>query len=269
MTQWCCVLTISLLFVYHRPCILVFDSLRGTVRSRVTATLREYLTCEFAARKASPETPKSGKTFDKDQMPGHNAKVPQQNNFTDCGLFVLQYVEEMIRNPIADFRLPVKSLQTWFNTQKVTRKREEIAVLIRKLLEKEHADRIPLLPVIDFPTVNGELVEAAKEPPLVTTPPPPKPEPMRTDEDEDGADSEDLFDEILNTVVNEDDEEEEKEEGANGNACGKTKVATKLLIPSLNKRKSSMVDPGGSTSPGGSSSSDSQSLRKKTARISN
>lgn len=219
----------------HRPCILVFDSLRGTVRSRVTATLREYLTCEYANRKAekAPE-----RIYDKDSIKGHNAKVPQQNNFTDCGLFVLQYVEEMIRNPIGDFKLPMKALKTWFNTQKVTRKREDIALLIRKLLEKQHTARVALLPDIDFPTVNGEPVEPEKpSTPERIAQKSPEAAPKREEEDE-GADSEDLFDEIENTVVDECDQEA-LEEGSNGSVSSDKKV-TKLMIPSLKKRKSSM-----------------------------
>lgn len=235
---------------------MVFDSLRGTVRSRVTATLREYLTCEYAARKAA-EAPE--KIFDKHAMPGHNAKVPQQNNFTDCGLFVLQYVEEMIRNPISDFKLPMKALKSWFNTHKVTRKREDIAFLIRRLLGKQHPDRVHLLPEIDFPTVNGEPVEPEKSQPALLLTPPQKPDAVRSEEGDEGADSEDLFDEIANTVV--DEQEAAMEEESNVSLNSEKKV-TKLMIPSLSKRKST-VDPNGA-SPG---SSENSSLRK-AARIS-
>lgn len=35
------------LISFFRPCILIFDSLAGTSRSRVVATLRDYLTCEY------------------------------------------------------------------------------------------------------------------------------------------------------------------------------------------------------------------------------
>ena len=72
-----------------QPCILIFDSLSGAARSRVVATLRDYLTCEYKVK--MPEKPP--KVFTKQNMPGHCVKVPQQNNFTDCGLYLLQYVE--------------------------------------------------------------------------------------------------------------------------------------------------------------------------------
>lgn len=61
----------------------------GASRSRVVATLRDYLTCEYKAKVYD----KSTKVFNKTVIPGHNVKVPQQNNFTDCGLYLLQYVE--------------------------------------------------------------------------------------------------------------------------------------------------------------------------------
>lgn len=74
-----------------QPCILIFDSLSGTSRSRVVATLRDYLTCEYRAKNSTTINPI---VFSKDNLPGHCLKVPQQNNFTDCGLYLLQYVEE-------------------------------------------------------------------------------------------------------------------------------------------------------------------------------
>lgn len=230
-----------------RPCILVFDSLRGTYRSRVTATLREYLSCEYAAKK--PDGAEEEKVFDRHLMPGHNAMVPQQNNFTDCGLFVLQYVEEMCRSPISDFKLPMKLLKNWFGVQKVTRKREDIALLIRTMLQQEHPERVALLPEIDFPTVNGVPVETTTtvancttgELGTAETNQNQAPVNRDTEEDED-AHSEDLFAEIENTVVEEQEEEEDDaEEESNLNASSSSsrgKKVTKLLIPK--KRKSSL-----------------------------
>lgn len=74
--------------IFFRPCILIFDSLAGSSRSRVVATLRDYLTCEYKAKMGVE------KIFTKDVIKGACPKVPQQTNFTDCGLYLLQYVEE-------------------------------------------------------------------------------------------------------------------------------------------------------------------------------
>lgn len=77
----------------NRPCILIFDSLAGASRSRVVATLRDYLTCEYKAKVFENST----HVFNKINIPGNSVKVPQQNNFTDCGLYLLQYVEHFFK----------------------------------------------------------------------------------------------------------------------------------------------------------------------------
>ncbi|KAL9905536.1 sentrin-specific protease 6 veloren isoform 2-T3 [Glossina fuscipes fuscipes] len=139
-----------------QPLILIFDSLAGASRSRVVATLRDYLSCEYKVK--LPEIP--AHTFNKDNMPGHCVKVPQQNNFTDCGLYLLQYVEQFFNDPIRDYRIPIKQLASWFDTITVTRKREDISNLLQKLMNERNGphNRI-LLPDIPFPTLNGQLVE--------------------------------------------------------------------------------------------------------------
>lgn len=90
-------------------------------------------------------------------MAGNLVKVPQQNNFTDCGLFLLQYVEQFFKTPIPDFRVPIKSLNNWFHQDVVTRKREEIAKLLQELIKREHPEGIEL-PEIDFPTKDGRII---------------------------------------------------------------------------------------------------------------
>ncbi|XP_067645133.1 uncharacterized protein velo isoform X2 [Eurosta solidaginis] len=139
-----------------QPLILIFDSLAGASRSRVVATLRDYLSCEYRA-KLPDVTPH---VFNKDNMPGHCAKVPQQNNFTDCGLYLLQYVEHFFKDPIKDYRLPIKQLSNWFDTITVTRKREEISHLLQQLMnERNGPNHQIILPEIPLPTLNGQLVE--------------------------------------------------------------------------------------------------------------
>lgn len=145
---------IFLTILFHSPCILIFDSLIGAPRSRVVATLRDYLTCEYKAK--FPELPP--RSFTKDNLFGSQVKVPQQNNFTDCGLFLLQYVEHFFKDPIKDFRIPIKVLANWFNHDIVTRKREEIANLIREISDRENPDGVQL-PEIEFPSKDGLILE--------------------------------------------------------------------------------------------------------------
>lgn len=139
-----------------QPLILIFDSLAGASRRRVAATLRDYLTCEYKIK--MPEAPLH--TFDKDNMPGHCVKVPQQNNFTDCGLYLLQYVEQFFKDPIRDYRIPIKQLVNWFDTLTATRKREDISNLIQKLMDERNGpNNKVILPDIPLPTLNGQLLE--------------------------------------------------------------------------------------------------------------
>ncbi|XP_015187662.1 PREDICTED: uncharacterized protein LOC107072337 isoform X2 [Polistes dominula] len=133
------------------PCILIFDSLAGASRCRVVATLRDYLSCEYVAKMGIE------KTFSKDTIKGASPKVPQQSNFTDCGLYVLQYVESFFKDPITNYTLPIKTLKNWFEEIVVTRKREEISKLLIKLMNATRGSKNIALPVVNFPTQDGKL----------------------------------------------------------------------------------------------------------------
>ncbi|XP_050806050.1 sentrin-specific protease 6 isoform X4 [Gopherus flavomarginatus] len=117
-----------------QPCILLMDSLRGPSRSNVVKILREYLEVEWEVRKGSK------RSFSKDVMKGSNPKVPQQNNFSDCGVYVLQYVESFFENPILNFELPM-NLTDWFPRPRMKTKREEIRNIILKLQEQQNKEK--------------------------------------------------------------------------------------------------------------------------------
>lgn len=68
----------------------MFDSLSGgTSRARVVATIRGWLKEEYQAKHDG-----CVKDFSKSVVKGGLIKVPQQYNFTDCGLFVMHYFEK-------------------------------------------------------------------------------------------------------------------------------------------------------------------------------
>ncbi|XP_054260206.1 uncharacterized protein LOC128984862 [Macrosteles quadrilineatus] len=127
-----------------QPCILIFDSLAGTPRSRVVATLRDYLRVEY-------ET-KHGETrdFSGDVLKGTNVKCPQQTNYTDCGLYVLQYVEAFFQCPITDFHIPILQVQDWFQADIVTRKRYDIQQLLLHLMQEQRID----IEALNLPVLN-------------------------------------------------------------------------------------------------------------------
>ncbi|XP_020380981.2 sentrin-specific protease 6 [Rhincodon typus] len=106
------------------------DSLRGPSRTNVVKILREYLEVEWEMRKGSK------RAFTKDVIKGSNPRVPQQDNFSDCGIYILQYVESFFENPIPSFELPM-NLMEWFPQQQVKQKREEIRNVILKLCETQ------------------------------------------------------------------------------------------------------------------------------------
>ncbi|XP_053458815.1 sentrin-specific protease 6 isoform X3 [Nycticebus coucang] len=120
--------------ICKQPCILLMDSLRGPSRSNVIKILREYLEVEWEVKKGSK------RSFSKDVMKGSNPKVPQQNNFSDCGVYVLQYVESFFENPILNFELPM-NLEKWFPPPRMRTKREEIRNIILKLQDDQSKEK--------------------------------------------------------------------------------------------------------------------------------
>lgn len=123
--------------------------MNGAVRTSVLTTLRHYLTSEFQAK--FPDAP--AREFTTHNMIGKRLQVPQQNNFTDCGLFLLQNVEQFFKDPIKDFKQPMPSFANWFGQDVIERKREEIAKLIKNLQKGTAFENIEL-PKIEFPEEN-------------------------------------------------------------------------------------------------------------------
>ncbi|XP_077072615.1 sentrin-specific protease 7 isoform X2 [Siphateles boraxobius] len=112
--------------VCKRPCILIMDSLKLSVHERIFKLLREYLQVEWLAKRGSY------RDFSVDHMVGSHCKVPLQDNSSDCGLYLLQYAESFLQDPVLHFDLPLR-LDRWFPRQQVRGKREEIRDLILNL----------------------------------------------------------------------------------------------------------------------------------------
>lgn len=71
-----------------KPAIVTFDSL-GQTRGQTIRILKDYLREEAKAKR--------GMEFEESQMKGINAKrIPQQDNFSDCGVFLLGYVDTFL-----------------------------------------------------------------------------------------------------------------------------------------------------------------------------
>ncbi|CAK6959172.1 sentrin-specific protease 7 [Scomber scombrus] len=119
--------------VCKRPCILIMDSLRLSFHERVFKLLREYLQSEWEARRGS------SRDFSPDQMKSSYCKVPLQDNSSDCGLYLLQYVESFLKDPVVHFDLPLH-LEHWFPRQQVRRKRDQIRDLVLNLYRHQNLD---------------------------------------------------------------------------------------------------------------------------------
>ena len=72
----------------RKPAIITFDSL-GQTRSQTIRILKDYLREEAKAKRSMD--------FEESQIKGINAKrIPQQDNFSDCGVFLLGYVDTFL-----------------------------------------------------------------------------------------------------------------------------------------------------------------------------
>lgn len=78
-----------------KPVILVLDSI-GSSRGGTVRVLKNYL-------REEARTKRGGMEFDDGQIQGINAKVPQQSNYSDCGLFLLGYVAKFLEDDPRDF----------------------------------------------------------------------------------------------------------------------------------------------------------------------
>ncbi|NXV07607.1 SENP7 protease, partial [Cettia cetti] len=113
-------------FVVYRPCILILDSLKACSVQKTVQVLREYLEVEWEAKR------KTHREFSKSTMIDLCPRVPKQDNSSDCGVYLLQYVESFFQNPIVNFEQPLH-LENWFPRQLIRNKREEIRDLILQL----------------------------------------------------------------------------------------------------------------------------------------
>ena len=80
--------------IQGEPLFLVLDSLGGTKSGAVT-NIRHYLAQEWAAKEA-PRHPGHGEvTFTAREMRTIRPQKPEQENNSDCGIYLLYYVEKM------------------------------------------------------------------------------------------------------------------------------------------------------------------------------
>lgn len=112
--------------------ILIFDSLGLTSRGRantVITRLKSYLLHEAYN--------KLGKLASKSACVGHVVKVPQQENYTDCGCFLLQFVEEFFKSPTVYQTMTESSfdMTNWFSASIAQGRRDLMKQRIEQLAQ--------------------------------------------------------------------------------------------------------------------------------------
>ena len=145
-----------------KPIMIVMDSLEDGLKNTVCANLRTYLSLEWAAKMNTK------REFTRENMPVFCPRIPQQTNLTDCGLFLLQYVESFYQDPLSSLDIPLKSLENWFSADSIVRKRHDIAKLIRTLASREVGLKNLQYPDIDFGFEEPEETVCCLLPPVST-----------------------------------------------------------------------------------------------------
>jgi sentrin-specific protease 7 len=121
------------------------DSLgNASYKRQLSNPIREFLTYEWKEKKGSQISFK-----DKKQMRDFFPHVPNQTNSSDCGLFVLEYIEQFLSKPDylvkKLFKDPKKALIDWFPVAEAKYKRLPIRNLILSLISPEMADKLKTL----------------------------------------------------------------------------------------------------------------------------
>jgi len=118
------------------PYLLVLDSLGGSKSSTVT-NIRNYLRNEWKAKRCEEGGDEC--RFSAKEMKAVVPKKPEQDNYSDCGIFLLHYIEMVFKN-MDRFYWPafVIDLNDWFGRDEIVGKRMEIASLIRCLSKSQN-----------------------------------------------------------------------------------------------------------------------------------
>ncbi|XP_053201216.1 sentrin-specific protease 6-like isoform X2 [Panonychus citri] len=114
-----------------RSCICFMDSTQSAhSRCGLAAPLRHFLAKEWESKKTTK------KNFSESSMPEMYLKLPKQINDFDCGLYVLQNIENFLINP--DYLIerickdPAINLGVWFSFSSVSSMRRTIKRLIER-----------------------------------------------------------------------------------------------------------------------------------------
>ena len=83
---------------------------------------------EEEERELKPKEKKFVREITTSTLPSHLAKVPQQSNTCDCGVFLCKYVEEFLKKP---FGIPIQVTDLFSQNVEVSALRIEIKNLLK------------------------------------------------------------------------------------------------------------------------------------------
>eukprot|EP01129_Flabellula_baltica_P002209 TRINITY_DN12050_c0_g1_i1.p1 TRINITY_DN12050_c0_g1~~TRINITY_DN12050_c0_g1_i1.p1 ORF type:complete len:317 (-),score=76.02 TRINITY_DN12050_c0_g1_i1:42-992(-) len=91
------------------PCILILDSLHSTKDEGIGNKIRNYLNLEWSDKK---EWSEEGfpRLFSQTNMPLYIIDVPKQSNGSDCGIFLIRYIELFCIQPPREFTEDIETI---------------------------------------------------------------------------------------------------------------------------------------------------------------
>lgn len=123
-----------------QSCILILDSLGSSRDSKIASSIRQMMSEE--AKKRDREVV----DFDASNLTVYHPRVPQQPNYTDCGLYLLHYVEKFCLDLPADVSKSSVSGGSlmgddWFPASEVSGKRRTISSCIDSLMKEGYGSK--------------------------------------------------------------------------------------------------------------------------------
>ncbi|KAL4464804.1 hypothetical protein ABPG74_011365 [Tetrahymena malaccensis] len=129
---------------YNKPCLVYFDSF-GLLDPKYSNMIRLYLNKEYETKKKC--IIQKNIVYNERTLPSHQPLIPRQTNYVDCGLYLLEYVENFLNDPQQILRLFNNTEYDewihlkWFPRCNIHKKRKFIKELLVDLskLSKEEA----------------------------------------------------------------------------------------------------------------------------------
>jgi len=125
----------------YRPGILLFDSMSSYSRNgKITKSIRKYLSLIWAEKESKEGKNPSGFMFNGNNLPLRRTTVPQQSNGSDCGVFLLHFIEKFCEEPQWN---PQKFNPEWFYPDEIEIKRTQIRDIVWRLKAESEAGEAP------------------------------------------------------------------------------------------------------------------------------